>query len=198
FDESLQAFEQSIAISPDDSATLHVGLLQLLQGRFHEAREKTEFAQSRSPSAWGFYQLGHCDLRLGDTAATARTAEWAARAFAGDVLFLSLRAVLASVEGDAAKAREMAEAVVRNRRSFGHYHHALYDLACIHAQFGETPEAVARLRESARNGFPCLPSFEVDPLLSGVRGSPEFQELAADLRVEREEYRRLYCALRWA
>src|SRR5262249_43090983 len=41
FEESLHAFDQALAISPDDSVTLHVGLLQLLQGRFHEAREKT-------------------------------------------------------------------------------------------------------------------------------------------------------------
>jgi serine/threonine-protein kinase len=196
FEEALQAFDQALAIYPDDSITLHVGLTHLLQGRFSKARQLTEAAQSRALSAWGLYQLAHCDLRIGDTAAAMRTVERAAREFPGDVLFLSFRAVLASVEGNAAKAREMAESVVRNRRSFGHYHHALYDLACIHAQLGETKEASDRLRAAASNGFPCLPFFERDPLLAGVRNGAEFQALAADLRAEEERYRELYASLR--
>ncbi len=195
-EESLLAFDQALAISPDESATLHVGLVHLLQGRFPRARELTEAAQSGSFSAWGCYQLASCDIRLGDAAAAGRTVERAAREFPGDVLFLSLRAVLASLEGDAAKARELAEAVVRNRRSFGHYHHALYDLACVHARLGETASAVERLRESADSGFPCLPFFERDPLLDPVRGTGEYETLISQMRVRHEGYRRMYESLR--
>ena len=196
FEESLLAFDQALAISPDESATLHVGLVRLLQGRFSQARELTESAQSGSLSAWGCYQLASCDLRLGDAAAASRTLDRGAREFPGDVLFLSLRAVLASFEGETAKARELAEAVVRNRRSFGHYHHALYDLACVHAQLGEPKEAIGRLREAASGGFPCLPFFELDPLLAGARRDSGFEALTASLRAESEEYRRLYRSLR--
>lgn len=45
------------------------------------------------------------------------------------------------------------------------------------------------------SGFPCLPFFELDPLLEPVRRSPEFASLISELRVEHEGYRRLYAGL---
>ncbi|MGH9368189.1 MAG: protein kinase domain-containing protein [Thermoanaerobaculia bacterium] len=195
--ESVAAFERALAIYPEDLfASLHIGLARLLQGRYEEGRGMTEAALRRASSSWTYYQLAHCQLRLGLPAEAARSIERASREYPADILFLGLRGLLAARAGDAARARELAEVVVRNRRSFGHYHHAQYDLACIHALLGEETQAIARLRETAENGFPCLPFFELDPLLETVRGGAEFGRLISQLRVEQDQYRRLHAALR--
>ena len=84
---------------------------------------------------------------------------------------------------------------MRNRRSFGHFHHAQYDLACVHGLLGEPARAVERLHDAATDGFPCLPFFERDPLLEPVRGSREYETLMSELRPAHEGYRRLYASL---
>jgi hypothetical protein len=109
---------------------------------------------------------------------------------------MSLKGLLAARAGEHARARELAESVARHRRSFGHYHHAQYDLACIHALLGEGAEAAAMLLASAGNGFPCVPFFERDPLLEKIRGGEAYRRLISDLRPEHEAYRRLYRTLR--
>ncbi len=190
---SVDAFNQALAIYPEDVfASLHIGLARLLQGRYREA----EPALSQASSSWTYYQLAHCQLRLGLPAEAAQTVERASREYPGDVLFLAVRGLLAAKAGDHPRARELAQAVVRSRRSFGHYHHAQYDLACIHSLLGETPEAVGMLRDSAGNGFPCVPFFELDPLLEPVRRSGEYERLISHLRVDHDGYRRLYRSLR--
>jgi len=194
-DESVSANERALAIYPDDMATVHIGLSRLLQGRYSEALEVTAGALANASSPWGWYQLGHCQIRLGQDAEAARTLELGAREYPRHALFEALDALLTARRGDAAGARRLAEDVVRNRRSFGHFHHAQYDLACVHGLLGDLPRAVERLRDAANDGFPCLPFFETDPLLEPVRLSPEYEALMSKLRPAHEGYRRLYTSL---
>jgi len=194
-DESVSANERALAIYPDDMATVHIGLSRLLQGRYSEALEVTAGALANASSPWGWYQLGHCQIRLGQDAEAARTLELGAREYPRHALFEALDALLTARRGDAAGARRLAEDVVRNRRSFGHFHHAQYDLACVHGLLGDLPRAVERLRDAANDGFPCLPFFETDPLLEPVRLSPEYEALMSKLRPAHEGYRRLYASL---
>jgi TolB-like protein/predicted Ser/Thr protein kinase len=194
--ESLAANEHALAIYPDDMAYVHVGLVRLLQGRYIEAREVTEAALSRASSPWGLYQLGHCQLRLGLEREAAQTLERASREYPDYVLFRALGALLAARRGDEPEARRLVADLEKDRRSFGHFHHAQYDMACVHGLLGEPDRGVERLRESASEGFPCLPFFESDPVLEPVRRSSAFEVLLSDLRPAHESYRRLYASLR--
>ena len=58
--------------------------------------------------------------------------------------------------------------------SFGHYHHAQYDIACIYALLGEKAAALDFLTEAAGNGFPCYSFFESDPFLESLRRESRF------------------------
>jgi TolB-like protein len=194
-DESVSANKQALAIYPDDMATVHIGLSRLLQGRYAEALEVTESALAAASSAWGWYQLAQCQVRLGRDADAARTLEQGASEYPGHVLLQALDALLAARRGDASAARRLVDEVRNNRRSFGHFHHAQYDLACVHGLLGNPDEAVEQLRGAANDGFPCLPFFERDPILEPVRRSPAFDALMADLRPAHESYRRLYASL---
>ena len=84
---------------------------------------------------------------------------------------------------------------IRNQKAFGHYHHAQYDVACIHALLGRTDRALEWLHDGAHNGFPCAAFFEQDPLLASIRDEPRFEALMRDLRAECDGYARLYRTL---
>jgi hypothetical protein len=81
------------------------------------------------------------------------------------------------------------------RKSYGHYHHAQYDIGCIYAQIGESDEALTWIEAAARNGFPCYRFFERDPLLAPARTHPRFATLMNELRTECDGYRKVYTEL---
>jgi len=114
----------------------------------------------------------------------------------GEVLAHALIGMVRARRGDAVGAREQVRVIHENRRAFGHHHHLQYDAACIHALCGSTDEAITWLSQAARNGFPCHPFFEKDPLLASLRGHGRFERLIAELRGERAVYARLYEQLR--
>jgi serine/threonine protein kinase/tetratricopeptide (TPR) repeat protein len=198
-DEALECFDRALAIEPDDQyARTHIALTFTLQGRFAEALAATEAASASLSSSWGLYQMALCQLHLGRGGDAATTIESLSRQFPGNVLLFSLRALMAALAGDARRAREQIELVVRNRKLFGHYHHAQYDAACAEALLGGEAAAVDWLTEAAGNGFPCAPVFQTDPWLARVRGDSRFQHLSAEVLGIRETHLRLYRELQAA
>jgi hypothetical protein len=110
----------------------------------------------------------------------------------------SVRAVLSALECDDAGAKREIELTVRNRKAFGHYHHAQYDVACAYALLGDEDAALTWLADAAHNGFPCHSFFETDPLLESVRAQKRFVTLVDELRYECDGYRALWKDLRSA
>jgi serine/threonine-protein kinase len=197
FDESIQHARQALAIYPDDAvAETHVGLAHFHAGRYEEALRFTELASRRSPGAWTLHQLAEAQIRLGRLAEAADTVERTARQFPNEVLFHPIRGVIAACEQDAPRARRQIELSIQNRKAFRHYHHAQYDIACIHALLREPDEALRWLSEAAHNGFPCHAFFERDELLQSIRGESRFRSLMDELRAECNGYRALYADLR--
>lgn len=197
FDESIQHARQALAIYPDDAvAETHLGLAHYHAGRYDEALRLTESASRRSPGAWTLHQLVDSQIRLGRLAEAADTVERTSRQFPNEVLFHPIRGVIAACERDAPRARRQIELSIQNRKAFRHYHHAQYDVACIHALLGEREEALRWLSDAAHNGFPCHAFFDVDPLLESIRGEAKFRSLMDELRAECDGYRSLYAHLR--
>ena len=203
-EESAAHAGQSLAIDPEDTqARMYLGFARYLQGRFQEGLEISMLAQ-RDPSPWSSYQTALCRLRLGDLDGATEATERRGHAFEGDPGYHSLRGLIAARRGDVTEARRQIDQTVRLQSgqrfvelpikavSFGHYHHAQYDMACICALIGDTPAALDFLTQSAGNGFPCYSFFESDPFLESVRAEPRFHALVRDLRVECDGYRRIY------
>ena len=198
-DEAVEVQRRALEIDPGDTfAETHLGLARYLQGRYPEALELTERVLRQKPAPWGEYQRGLCELRLGRPDAATKSLERGSRQFPGHVLSMSLRGVIAGVEGDTARAKEQIELIVRNRKSFGHYHHAQYDVACIYALLGEKEKALEWLAESSDNGFPCYSFFERDPLLDSIRREDRFGAIVENARMKAEPCRALYREFRSA
>jgi len=191
-EESVAHAKQALAINPDDTlAKIHLGFCRYQQGRYREGLEISLSAE-REPSSWCNYQVALCQIRLGDLDGAAKNVDRGARRFPGDPAYYSLRGLLAACRGDAAAARQQVGLTIRNRRSFGHYHHAQYDIACVHAVLGDKESALGALAEAAHNGFPCYSFFELDPLLESLREEGRFITLMKELRTECDGYRNLY------
>jgi TolB-like protein/Flp pilus assembly protein TadD len=203
-EESAAHAGQALAIDPQDSqAKMYLGFARYLQGRYREGLEISAAAE-REPSVWSSYQIALCRLRLGDLEGAEEATERSGRPFESDPGYHSLRGLIAARRGDAAEARRQIQETVQlqsgqlfielpiKRVSFGHYHHAQYDMACISALIGDTAAALDFLTQSAGNGFPCYSFFESDPFLESLREESRFHALVRDLRVECDGYRRIY------
>ena len=197
-DEAEAAFRQALAIDPSDSyLAMHFGLCHFVQGRWAEALEVADRAYRDSPqTSWVHYQRAHGQIRTGDRAGAARTIELAGRQFLREVLFYPVRAILAALQGQASEAERQIGLTEQNRRAFGHYHHAQYDVACALALLGDRDRAFEWLTAASRNGFPCHALFESDPLLAPLRSDPRFGALITDLKSECGRYASLWRSLR--
>jgi tetratricopeptide (TPR) repeat protein len=196
FAESAARLEHGLAISPEDMrARVYLGFCRYLQLRFREALTISELPARRELTAWLCYQMALAHLQLGERDEAEERIEQGTDRFPDDVLFHPLRGLLAALSGDRPTARRMIELTEHSQRSFVHYHHAQYDVACALAALGEKAEALDWLAAAARNGFPCHAFFERDPLLEPVRSEPGFEPLMAELRSECDGYRRLYQGL---
>jgi serine/threonine protein kinase len=192
-EESRREFEKALASNPADAfGRLYHGLSLYYLGRYPDALAVCRDALARHASPWAFYTTALCHLRLGQAGDADGVAKRGAERYPGDVLYHPVRGLLRALEGDRDAAREQIAVTVQNQKAYIHYHHAQYDIACIHAVLGETREAMAWLRGAAKNGFPCHPFFESDPLLDPLKALPEFGELLRELRTERSRYQRLY------
>jgi serine/threonine-protein kinase len=192
-EEGIQCFDRALAIEPDDQyARVHRALSLYLEGKFAESLAATRDAAAGLPSAWARYQMTLCQLHLDRADEAAAAIEAHSRHFPGDVLVFSLRAIVSAMKGDAGGAREQLDLVVRNRKLFGHYHHAQYDAACAEAFLGNEETALDWLQESAENGFRCGPMIETDPWLAPLRANARFRSLTAELARQREIHLRLY------
>jgi TolB-like protein/Tfp pilus assembly protein PilF len=195
FEEADRHLSQALVIDPENVlGEIHLAWCRYMEGRYREGLEMAEAAVGKNASSWGSYQVALCHMRLGDLASAERIAEGVT---AGPdqghqyILFHSIRGLIAALRGDAARARDQIDQTVRHKKSFGHYHHAQYDIACIYALLGEKDRALAWLTDCARNGFPCHRLFERDPYLDAIRGE-RFDSLMGELKAECDGYRRLH------
>jgi tetratricopeptide (TPR) repeat protein len=199
FSEGSSELEQALAINPADLiGKVHIGLCRLFEGRWREAIELSQTTAPHAHQTWAQYQLAHALIRKGNHAAAGQTIEAAGHEMGHDALFHSVHAVVAALEGKSDSARHEIEWTVRNRKAFGHYHHAQYDVACAYALMGDREAALDWLTDAAHNGFPCHPFFERDPLLESVRSQERFVGLMDQLRTECDGYRALWKDLRSA
>ncbi|HEY3171431.1 MAG TPA: protein kinase, partial [Thermoanaerobaculia bacterium] len=133
FEESLSASQAAVAIDPADGlALIHRGLAHYHLGQYERALGMSEQASAHTPAAWIYHQIAHCLIRLGRRAEAAAVVDRTSRQFPNDVLFYPVRGVIAASERDAERARQQIQLTIQNKKSFVHYHHAQYDIACIY------------------------------------------------------------------
>jgi TolB-like protein/Flp pilus assembly protein TadD len=197
FEEAARELERSLAINPRDGfAYMHLGLARLYGGEWNAALEISQEVWRREPSPWAAYQLALAHLQLGQLDEAERISAAGTERFPSDVLFYPLNGVMAALRGDTALADAQVQRAIEHKRAFGHYHHAQYDIACIHALAGREPQALEWLEAAAANGFPCAGFFRRDRLLDSLRTLEPFVQLLGRLESENLRYRQAYAESR--
>jgi len=100
------------------------------------------------------------------------------------------QALLFAVKGDF-RAAEAEIPIVLKKHPLKDplYHHAAYDIACIYALEGKSPQAVKWLREAADSGFHLYPRYVRDAYLNRIRRAPEFIQFLAEMKAQNDRYR---------
>ena len=98
-------------------------------------------------------------------------------------------AILLARRGDRAGAERAIDEAIRAGKGLGHFHHAELDIACAYAAMGRKAEALEWLRRTARDGYPCYPLFQKNPLLDPLREDPGFGSFLEEMRTSWERYR---------
>jgi eukaryotic-like serine/threonine-protein kinase len=185
--EAVARLEQVLALNPQHLlARSHLACCDYLEGRYEQALERLSEVTREVASPWMLYEAALCEVRLGKLTEAEAIAD---RLKSGGA---PVRALIAALRGQDARARLEIQVNQAQRHAYGDYHHAQYEIACVLSLLDDGSRAIDWLIAAARNGYPCLPLFEKDPFLVSLRGQPRFERFLADLRVRVSEYGRLY------
>jgi Tfp pilus assembly protein PilF len=189
-DKGLAESRKAAEIDPSSAdPLLQEGHALALQGKYEEALAiyrtipRASFPTVVTTStAWMLFQLG----RRHEASAMI---DESSREYPEDPAgwFASMQAVLAAAAGEKRKAED-AIARALQKKSFGHFHHTAYWIACAYARMNKSQPAMDWLQQTAENGFPCYPLFERDPNLNPLRKDPRFIAFLATIKKQWEHY----------
>jgi serine/threonine protein kinase/tetratricopeptide (TPR) repeat protein len=188
--EGLLAFQQAHRVNPHDSWVRWSGLAHLWAGEFETANREGEAWLRESPeSKYALWLRPQPVLLMGDLKAADKMLRESLDEFPEEPLFVSLQGMLHAQRGEAERALECAQRACESPRSFGHTHHTLYQVACVHSILGDDDKALAWMDRAVSTGFRCWPFFRVDPSLSNLRRLPAFQNYIAEIEKDCSQIR---------
>jgi serine/threonine protein kinase/Flp pilus assembly protein TadD len=184
FEEGRIANQRARRSNPKTRAN-NLEFLYLWSGDFARAEEAGEAWIREKPGtryALWFHPLPA--LMLGNLDAAEQRLAAALKLYPDEPLIVSSQAMLHARRGQRSLALECIHKAQESPHSFGHTHHADYNIASAYAVLGETQKAMAWLERSVETGNPCWPFFLVDTHLESLRPEPRFQRLVAGLKRE--------------
>ena len=191
-EEGLQAAQRAAAINPSGTTGPgHIVLAMLWSGRYADAlAAAASLPRGEVLPAFTGSQLAWALSKLGKKEEARRTLEEFSRLDPSDTGgFLSaFQAWTRAEAGDEAGAIEQIQAAT-SKKTFGHFHHAAFFIACAYAQMRRPAEALEWARYTAENGFPCYPLFARETALDPVRDDPSFAGFMTEMKRDWDGYR---------
>ena len=196
-DDARALDNRALAINPEDGLVIsHIAWLETYRGNYQEALMHARRVSNSNAAAHSSYLIAINLLHLDDLAGAEKNLDEASRKFPGLVLYHSARAIAAAARGNESAARRHIELTVQNRKAFGHFHHAEFDVACALATLGHHAEAMQWLTSAVRDGFPSLGAVETNRFLAPLRGRADYETLIDELRSVRDHYRTVFTSVR--
>jgi eukaryotic-like serine/threonine-protein kinase len=193
-DKALLESQRAAALDPSSAdPLLQRGNALLLQGKYEEVlavfrsipREYFPTVVA-TQTAWALFLLGR-------TREALVTVEESSRLHPEDPggWFAGMEGLLAAAAGDWRKSEE-AIARALQKKSFGHFHHTAYWIACAYARMNKPQPTMEWLKQTAENGFPCYPLFARDANLNPLRKDVRFKAFLADIKIQWEHYQKTF------
>ena len=101
---------------------------------------------------------------------------------------ISTEAIFLAMEGKEKEVIKKINLATKKGKHFGHFHHVTNNFAAAYAVMNKKKLALDYLEETADDGFPCYPWFEIDPCLENIRKEPRFVKLMERLRNQWEKF----------
>jgi tetratricopeptide (TPR) repeat protein len=108
--------------------------------------------------------------------------------FPEEPLIVSLLGVYWALLGNHERSLECVTRACSSAKSFGHVHHAYYQIACIFSLLGRREVAFEWLERAVNDGFACWPFFLKDTCLQNLRSLPEFDTLVSSLQAKYQDH----------
>ena len=175
---TLRGADQLEPLRIDALVAMFSGSFAAARGRLEEESRLTSQPIGDTYLALAYYYTGSAERAqsLLEALTDSRSASTATRATA------AIAGVLAAQGKPDAARQHLDRVLLRGYRD----HHVAYSIGAAYAQLGEDDKAAQWLRTAADTGFACLPFYERDPLLEGLRRQEQFSELRDYVRSRRD------------
>jgi len=174
FGPAREAIARSLALDPLNPRTLRtIASINYAAGDYPKALDAMKRALALNPKLGGANAvIGSVQYMMGDIdAAEASYAAEKNRLFG-----LTGLAIVAQRKGNTAQAQKLLGELIAENGS-----NSLYQQAQVYAQWGDVPKSINALSEARAAGDGGLIQMYYDPLLTPVRGEPEFSRLLKDI-----------------
>lgn len=184
-DHARTMFERGGPFNPKQTVSHSICQVFLWGGDYERAREEIEGWRAQNPaSKYAMHFALQLAILTSEWAEAQRLLDEAPRFIADDPLIVSFQGVVHASLGNTTEALRCMDGACTNPKSFGHAHHAYYQIACILSLLNHPEVAFEWLERSVDNGFACWPFFLKDPSLKNLRGHSHFDLLIGSLQAK--------------
>jgi tetratricopeptide (TPR) repeat protein len=191
FDKGWSEIEKAVAINPSNTmARFRFGVIYLYRGEYENAQSFFKSTPlDKNPSLWAF-QTATAMFQLGQDEQALALIDKYLKDYPKDEggVGASVRAMIFARKGKVDEATQEIRRAQEIGRSFGHFHHTAYNIACAYALMNQPDQAVQWLETAADDGFPCYPLFANDVQLNNVRKDERFIAFMTKLKHQWERY----------
>jgi DNA-binding winged helix-turn-helix (wHTH) protein/tetratricopeptide (TPR) repeat protein len=180
-----EMYERGRAFHPKKAVSHSIVQVYIWSREYDLAREEIRAWRAESPgNKYPVYYAPQLAMMKGEWKEAKDLLDEAVELLPEEPLTISLLGVYYALTGKARPALECMNRACASPKSFGHAHHAYYQVACILAILGRPAEAFEWLERSVSTGFACWPFFTKDPCLQNLRSLSEFELLVSSLQAK--------------
>jgi len=188
-DHAREMYERGRPFHPKKAVSHSIVQVYVWNLEYELAREELQQWRTESPgNKYPLYFGPQPAMMTGDWKEAKLLLDEAAQLLPEEPLITSLQGVFYALTGKAKQALECLARACASPKSFGHAHHAYYQIACILAVLERREAAFEWLERSVSTGFACWPFFLKDPCLQNLRSLPQFEVLVSSLQAKYPEH----------
>lgn len=192
-DRAWDEIEKALELRTDNTfARFRFGVIRIYQTRYEEALTIFKSTPQEVNPSIVDRNMANVLFSLGRMDEASSVVERYLKSYPDDERgnVTSVKAMLLAKEGKTLEAEATIQHAIRIGESFGHFHHAAYNITSAYALMNKPEEAVKWLETAADDGFPCYPFFEKDANLNSLRKNERFIILMNRLRKQWEAWQK--------
>ena len=184
-EHSRTMFERGRPFDPRKTVSHSVAQAYLWNGEYDLAREELRlWREGRPGNKYALHFTLDLAILTGEWDQAQQVLSEAKNLVPEEPMIVALEGVMHAAQGQSEPALRCMNYACTNPKSFGHAHHAYYQIARILSLLNQPDAALDWLERSVDTGFACWPFFLKDPCLKNLRRYPQFELLVSSLQAK--------------